>query len=110
MVSNQAVASLSQEFKKRTAENQKLRPGQLFSYLHERMSNVRRRIGGDEFEALYNEILDGNVTFLVDGVAGFFSVVAGFIEGRAVTEPTSQTIIKGPKDAFTEDIEKKTSF
>ena len=36
----------------------------------------------------------------------FFSIAASSDEGRAIEQPTSQTIIKGPKDAFTEDIDK----
>jgi spore germination protein KA len=40
----------------------------------------------------------------------FYSIATNSNEGRSITEPTSQTIIKGPKDAFTENINKNVFF
>ena len=106
MVCDQEVVALSEELNRRKYEQQKATPEQYYSFLQEQISYVRRRYDGNDFQSLYDEILDGNVVFMVNGIAGFFSIAARSNEGRAVTEPTSQTIIKGPKDAFTEDIDK----
>ncbi len=106
MVDDQAVVSLSEELNRKKLAEPKLKPEQYFTFLQENISNVRRRYDSNKFSALFDEILDGNIAFLVDGVGGFFSIAASSREGRAVEHPTSQTIIKGPKDAFTEDINK----
>ncbi len=106
MVCDQEVAALSDELNRRKYEQPKGTAEQFFTFLQEQISNIRRRVKGSDFKSLYDQILDGNITFLVDGVTDFFSIEARADEGRAVSEPTSQTIIKGPKDAFTEDIDK----
>jgi hypothetical protein len=62
--------------------------------LQKRLASVRRRYGGAELQALYNEMLDGNTVFLVDGLAGFLSVASCGSEARARDGATSQSISK----------------
>lgn len=59
---------------------------------------------GSDYETLYADLLSGNTVFLVNGCNKFFTVVTNSDEGRSISEPTSQTIIRGPKDAFSENI------
>jgi spore germination protein KA len=106
MVDNSAIAALSDEFNRGTTEHIKLRPEQFFTFLQERVSNCPRRFDNRDFQSLFTEILDGNIAVLIDGVDGFFCIDASADLGRGIDQPTSQTIIKGPKDAFTEDIDK----
>ncbi|WP_082651663.1 spore germination protein [Gorillibacterium timonense] len=49
-------------------------------------------------------ILNGKVVLLVDGMNGALSVAIQGGAQRAVEEPTSQTVIRGPKEGFTENI------
>lgn len=60
---------------------------------------------GTDMEDACRELLSGNTLFFLDGCGEFLSVNTKSNEGRAIEEPTSQTIIKGPKDAFTENID-----
>ena len=106
MVDEQTVNTLSEELNRTRSEQPKSSPEQFYLFLQERLSNIWRRYDSNDFNALFNEILDGNVVFLVDGMSVFFSIAASSDEGRAIEQPTSQTIIKGPKDAFTEDVDK----
>ena len=39
-----------------------------------------------------------------------FSLVIQKLQSRAVTEPTSQTVVRGPKDSFTENLRTNTSL
>ena len=59
---------------------------------------------GSDYETLYNQILSGNTIILADGCNKFLVLNTFGPEGRSITEPTSQTIIRGPKEAFTEKI------
>ncbi|MEC0128233.1 spore germination protein [Paenibacillus pabuli] len=52
---------------------------------------------------LLMSILEGQVVIIVEGLNEAFTVsMAGGVR-RSVEEPTSQTVIRGPKEAFTED-------
>ncbi|MDU0203878.1 MULTISPECIES: spore germination protein [Paenibacillus] len=64
---------------------------------------------GEIYEAKYdsellNAILEGSTVILIDGFdEAFFACTNGW-EKRAIEEPQSQTVIRGPKESFTEDI------
>jgi len=64
----------------------------------------------DTPDALYNEILSGNTAILVDGQSrGYALNTPGWTE-RAVTESSTQTVIRGPKEAFTENVRTNTAL
>ncbi|NMM63741.1 spore germination protein [Clostridium sp. P21] len=75
-----------------------------FDTLINYFSGIRDLEEDNDYETLYIELLLGNTVFLVDGYDKFFSIRTNTDEGRAVQEPTSQTIIRGPKDSFTEKL------
>jgi spore germination protein KA len=64
----------------------------------------------DEFEMLYTAILSGDTIFLVDCCTKglIFSTKGG--EQRAIEEPTSQTVIRGPRESFTENLRTNTAL
>ncbi|NLW00856.1 MAG: spore germination protein [Clostridiales bacterium] len=68
------------------------------------LAGLRDAREGSDYEAIYTELLSGNTVFLVDGCEKFLVVNTNSDEGRPVEEPSSQTVIKGPKDGFTERI------
>lgn len=49
-------------------------------------------------------ILNGYAVILVDGIEQALSLEIGGVEQRAIAEPSTQTILRGPKDGFVEDI------
>ncbi|MFB5661477.1 spore germination protein [Alteribacillus sp. HJP-4] len=58
----------------------------------------------NDWEELVLSILSGHTLIMIDG---WDEVISGETEGweeRPVSEPTSQTVIRGPKDAFTESL------
>jgi len=63
-------------------------------------SGVREAKEGLDYETLCTDLLSGNTVFLIDGCEKYLAVSAGSDEGRSVEEPSSQTVIKGPKDGF----------
>ncbi len=67
-------------------------------------SGIRVCKEGSKLMDLYAELLSGNMVFLVNGSERYFSVLAENTEGRAVEEPSAQTVIRGPKDGFTENL------
>lgn len=64
---------------------------------------------GELFEAKYdtellNALLEGSTVILIDGFDEAFIACTNGWEKRAIEEPQSQTVIRGPKESFTEDI------
>ncbi|TYQ12678.1 UNVERIFIED_CONTAM: spore germination protein KA [Acetivibrio alkalicellulosi] len=59
---------------------------------------------GDNLEDLYSELLMGNCVFLIEGNNKFYSVFTSRLKSRSVEEPGSQSVVRGPREGFTEDM------
>jgi spore germination protein KA len=55
-------------------------------------------------EPLFDPLLSGNVIVLLNGYTCGLHISMADWESRTVAEPSSQTVIRGPKEAFTENI------
>lgn len=68
------------------------------------IDGLHKTNNGNDYESLSTDLLSGNTVFLINGYDKYFNVETNTSESRAINEPTSQTIIRGPKDGFTESI------
>lgn len=59
---------------------------------------------------LLENILAGDTVILVDDSPKAITLGTKKIQSRSITEPTTQTVIKGPKDSFTENISTNISL
>ncbi|WP_240041075.1 spore germination protein [Paenibacillus ginsengarvi] len=64
----------------------------------------------DELHSLLFHLLSGNAILLLDGIGVGLRVGADGSKARAVGEPTSQAVVRGPMDAFTEQIRTNTAL
>jgi spore germination protein KA len=83
-------------------------------HLLDRLKNSVLTVGQihevDSLETATDSLMNGSVVVILDGyVNGFHISMAGW-EQRAVSEPTNQTVIRGPKEAFTENIRVNTAL
>ncbi|HAN09567.1 MAG TPA: spore germination protein [Clostridiales bacterium] len=106
MVDSNIMSDLSIELK----EILKLKPNiskpedygdTLFDYF----SGFRSCSQGSEIADVCNELISGSVVIFVEGCSKFLSIKMKAVQARAIEEPTSQTIIRGPKEGFTERID-----
>ncbi|MCY1712860.1 spore germination protein [Caproiciproducens galactitolivorans] len=67
------------------------------------LCQVKVSVGSDS-ETIYEEVLSGNTILLLDGMDRYLILNTIGPDGRSITESTSQTIIRGPKEAFTEKL------
>jgi len=102
LVDKTKINALSSELIKFIEQNKK--NDMNFDILKSDLSGLRESNEGCDFETLYADLLSGNTVFLVDKYGKFFSIAASSDDGRSIEEPTSQTVIRGPKDGFTEKI------
>jgi spore germination protein KA len=64
----------------------------------------------NNFNSLTTNVLSGNTVILVEGQSIGISVSIKGFESRGVEEPQSATLIKGPRDGFTETLSTNTSL
>lgn len=63
-----------------------------------------------EFDVLFTGLLSGDTVILIDGYAqGLIISNKQWVE-RGVTEPTSQTVVRGPREGFSENLRINTAL
>ena len=107
LVEMDTINSLSQEIAEFLTKSGKLQEDSSEGYFNSfknALSGFRKFEEGMDFNVLINDLLSGKTLFLVDGYNKFFSIDTFSTEGRAVTEPTTQSVIRGPRESFVENI------
>jgi spore germination protein KA len=66
--------------------------------------------GVRDFRMIVGDLVNGHVVFIVDRHDMALSFAVNDIEHRTIAEPSTQTIIRGPKDSFTEGIDTNISL
>jgi spore germination protein KA len=61
-------------------------------------------------EEIYQEIVNGSVVMVINQLDQAISINMENAEKRSVTEPTTQTVIRGPKDGFIESLSTNMSL
>ncbi|MBY0199609.1 spore germination protein [Priestia megaterium] len=64
----------------------------------------------ENWHEFVSAVLTGNTVILLNGSSKIFIGNTKKLQSRAVTEPTSQTVVRGPKDSFTENLRTNTSL
>ena len=107
MISNQILSDYSTELGKILISEQghKVKaPTGLFSLLSNQFAGFRRVSQGSGIGKLTEVLLSGELIFLIDGHDEFLSIDAYSPDGRAVAEPSTQSVVRGPKEGFTESL------
>ncbi|SFL53551.1 spore germination protein KA [Paenibacillus sp. 1_12] len=63
-----------------------------------------------DWKQLYLAVLSGDSVLVLDGCSKALAAATKGGEGRSVTEPSTQTVIRGPKEGFTESFRTNTSL
>ncbi|WP_089739897.1 spore germination protein [Gracilibacillus ureilyticus] len=77
---------------------------QLYQYIKNFNITTAELTEISNFKTLLQHLLAGDTILLIDGVNKGFAVGARGAKERGVEEPTTQRVVRGPKDAFTETI------
>lgn len=59
---------------------------------------------------LLSAVLMGDTVILLDHDTNFLVANTKFVQSRSISEPSTQTVIRGPKDSFTESLRTNTSL
>ncbi len=63
-----------------------------------------------DFKDLFDHLLSGDTIILIDGYSGGYGVNTKGWKDRGVQEPTSQSVVRGPKDGFSETLQTNTAL
>ncbi|MFP3513059.1 spore germination protein [Peribacillus sp. SIMBA_075] len=63
-----------------------------------------------EFSSLLNSLLSGDVILLLDGYAQGFTIGMRGGKDRGVMESTTESVVRGPKESFTENLRTNTAL
>ncbi|WP_226666286.1 spore germination protein [Metabacillus litoralis] len=64
----------------------------------------------EDFENLYSSLFSGHVILLIDGVTKGLTIGISGGNDRSVTEPTQESVVRGPKEGFTETLRTNTAL
>ncbi|MFJ8067433.1 spore germination protein [Peribacillus sp. NPDC096447] len=64
----------------------------------------------NDFQKLFNHVLSGDTMLLMDGSPKGMALGSRDWADRGVQEPSSQTVVRGPKDGFTETLRTNTAL
>ncbi|WP_420848630.1 spore germination protein [Paenibacillus oryzisoli] len=66
--------------------------------------------GTSDFKTLYHMVLSGDTVILVDGYNEGICASTREWKDRGVTEPSSQTVVRGPREGFSETLRTNTAL
>lgn len=81
-----------------------------YHYLQEKVVSLGNVSSIKNWDELFAALLNGNTAIFVNGYNKALSGGSKGGEKRAITEPSSQIALRGPKDSFTESIRTNTSL
>ncbi|WP_129731000.1 spore germination protein [Ectobacillus funiculus] len=76
----------------------------LLAMIKDRILSVSNITDIDNMDMLLSALFSGNTVILVDGWKQGISASSSKWEGRGVEEPSSQSVIRGPKEGFVESL------
>ncbi len=86
------------------------RKDDLLSWLTEKVLPVERISRNVQEDKAAEAILGGEILVLIDGIPGSLLINMTSMKMRSVDEPTSETVIRGPRDGFTESLQINTTL
>ncbi|OCT11602.1 spore gernimation protein KA [Paenibacillus pectinilyticus] len=78
--------------------------------IKEYMLKIGEITGTSDYETLYHMILSGDSVILVDGYPEGICASTRDWKDRGVTEPSSQTVVRGPREGFSETLRTSTAL
>ncbi|ULL14044.1 spore germination protein [Paenibacillus sp. H1-7] len=96
--------------KPKDGEADRIDYGKVLPYLQEEVLTAGHTSVVQDMSELYNHLLSGDAILLLNGLDKGLRVGIYGPEDRTVTEPSQQTVVRGPMEAFTENIRTNTAL
>ncbi len=80
-------------------------PEDYFNQFSSFLTAFRKAEEGSDLNNLCTDLLSGKTILLLESCDKYLSIKSFSVEGRSVEEPTTQSIIRGPKEGFIEKVD-----
>ncbi|MFZ5989883.1 MAG: spore germination protein [Bacillota bacterium] len=110
LINDFILKSLIQEIRSISIDPDTLNGKDLFKTLKDLFLQDGQSNNISDFGDLYNHLLSGDTIILIDGYTRGYVLGSKKWEDRGVQEPNSQTVVRGPRDSFTETLGTNTSL
>ncbi|MEG9294915.1 spore germination protein [Mangrovibacillus sp. Mu-81] len=110
IVNNQSIQEFLLQSMMKVDDKEKLNRDDALELISEDMMSVGNVSSFNTWEDLFLSLMAGDTLVLVDGIAKVLSACTKGGEKRAISESTTQMVVRGPKGAFTESIDTNTSM
>jgi spore germination protein KA len=87
-----------------------LRPGNALQLITELVTNISEAGTAPDLTQAIRRVLAGDTALLVDGESNILILGTRFWAMRAVTEPETESAVRGPREGFTETLRVNTSL
>ncbi|MFJ7826468.1 spore germination protein [Psychrobacillus sp. NPDC096623] len=104
------LESLMLDIKDTDLENKLIPNPKLINMIKDFAMTVGEIKDVSKFDDLFLSLLSGDVIFLIDGYSEGLTIGNKHWAERGVTESTTQTVIRGPREAFSENVRINTSL
>lgn len=94
---------------RKTVEHEKIEFSTIKDICNSLLLSGEIETGGD-YDGACDACLLGDTVLMVDGFAEFIYVNTKGFEKRAITEPQTETVVRGPREGFTETLRINTSL
>lgn len=109
-VHNVILESLMSEENQLDRQKETPAPQAIFAWVKNCILTAGNITDISDFDALFTSVLSGNTVILIEGIPKAISAGTEGWEDRGVTEPASQTVVRGPREGFSETIRKNTAL
>ena len=82
----------------------------LFAFIKETALSVYNLKEMNLFNDVIDSVLSGDTCFFMDGCAAALSIDTKKWKTRQIEEPDTETVIRGPREGFTENLQDNTSL
>lgn len=109
-IQNAIIEALMSEIDQDALEEAIRSDANMLNYLKNHALAVDRIDETDTFEVLVQSLLSGNVIFMLDGHNRGLYINLSQSEHRAIMEPAVESVVRGPRESFTESLRTNTAL
>ena len=100
----QMMNDLLEDMEEYDAPNDLLSKQEVFEYIQTLHLSGSKYIEITDFDKLCQQLMSGNTILLLDGLSKSLALSSGGSEGRSISAPSSQGVLRGPQEGFVEKI------
>ncbi|MBP2654822.1 MAG: spore gernimation protein [Firmicutes bacterium] len=100
----QMINDLTEDLEQYDASNKLLANQEVFEYIQNLHLSGSNFTEVTDFDKLCQQLLSGDTIIMLDGLSKSLALSSGGSEGRSISSPSSQGVLRGPQEGFVEKL------